>query len=164
MASDESDVEWQTGEIVKCLLENADEAERKSLELDVNMSPDKPTGDDFDPAVICDKLRTCADLLNDGVGLQAALADLKKASAVTLEDAKTAFCRAVEALPQSQATQSAEMSSEMKLINATVGFGLYVVKSSPDLKNTVQSAMVSFLNMNLCKWVAKQGGWNKLNI
>lgn len=44
MASDESDVEWQTGEIVKGLLENADEAERKSLELDVNMSPDKPTG------------------------------------------------------------------------------------------------------------------------
>lgn len=47
----------------------------------------------------------------------------------------------------------------MQLIKATVGFGLYVVKSSPDLKNTVQSAMASFLNMNLCKWVAEQGGW-----
>lgn len=44
MASDESDVEWQTGEIVKCLFENEDEADRRSMELDVNMSPDKPTG------------------------------------------------------------------------------------------------------------------------
>lgn len=60
---------------------------------------------------------------------------------------------------QSQVCEKAEVALEVQLIKASVAFGLYVWKSSPELKNKVQSAMNAFLNRRVGPWVTQQGGW-----
>lgn len=73
--------------------------------------------------------------------------------------AEAAFSHGVEALCQTQVSQSAEVTSEMQLIRASAALGLYVIKSSPDLKNKVCHAMNAFLNSRVRRWVTQQGGW-----
>lgn len=70
-----------------------------------------------------------------------------------------AFIQGVEALCKNPVSQRAEVAPEMQLIKASVAFGLYVKKSSPELKNKVQSAMTAFLTRRVGPWVAQQGGW-----
>uniref|UniRef100_A0A8C4HGK2 Bcl-2-like protein 15 n=1 Tax=Dicentrarchus labrax TaxID=13489 RepID=A0A8C4HGK2_DICLA len=130
----------------------------------------------FDPVVIADKLRSVADSLNEDVKFKAALSELRKAAAQEVhththththtENAtlmgrgKTAsFSRGVDILCQTHAAQKAEVASEVQLIKASVTFGLYVIKSSPELKSKVQNAMTAFLNRHVRTWVTEQGGW-----
>lgn len=47
----------------------------------------------------------------------------------------------------------------MQLIRASIAFGLYVKKSSPELKSKVQNAMAAFLNRRVGSWIAENGGW-----
>ena len=61
----------------------------------------------------------------------------------------------MEALCQAPVPQSAEVASDIQLIKVSVALGLYIIKSSPELKQTVQDAMAAFLNRR----VSKQGGW-----
>ncbi|KAM9362101.1 uncharacterized protein ABDE67_000117 [Symphorus nematophorus] len=160
MAPTEVDVEWQTNAIIRCLFE--DDTECGYRTLDASLECDGPEGsndDNFDPVLIADRLRQVADGLNDSVKFQAALSDLKKA--VAQEAAETAFSNSVEALCK---TQSAEVVSEVQLIKASVAFGLYVMKSCPEMKRTVQGAMSSFLNRRVRTWVTQQGGWEKVDI
>ncbi|GAA6215894.1 uncharacterized protein LOC120835289 [Lates japonicus] len=156
--TDQHKFEWQTKEIIKCLLE--DEDDRECRTFDASVETDGPGGDDFDPVLIADKLRSVADSLNDNVIFKAALNDLKKAAAE--EAAEAAFSQGVEALCQAQVSQRAEVASEMQIIKASVALGLYIKKSSPDLKNKVQSAMTTFLSRHVGTWVSQQGGWDKV--
>ncbi|XP_076599521.1 uncharacterized protein LOC143328327 [Chaetodon auriga] len=166
MAPPEAEVEWQTSEIINCLFEDEPSVGFRcspvtldaSLETDGNAESD----DHFDPVVIADKLRTVADALNDDFAFKAALADLKKAAAQ--EAAEAAFSSGVEALCRNQVSQRAEVSPEMQLIRASAAFGLYVVKSSPELKERVKSAMNAFLGRRVHSWLIKEGGWDKVNI
>lgn len=103
-----------------------------------------------------------ADSFNDDVRFKAAVKDLKQAAAQ--EAIEAAFSHGVEAIVQSQVCQKAEVASEMQLIRASVAFGLYVWKSSPELKNKVQSAMNAFLNRHVGPWVTQQGGWDRVSV
>ncbi|XP_070815268.1 bcl-2-like protein 15 [Chaetodon trifascialis] len=165
MAPPEAQVEWQTREIINCLFEDDHIVSLRCIPVRLDASlTDGPAGSDdhFDPVVIADKLRTVADTLNDDLTFKAALADLKKAAAQ--EAVEAAFSHGVEALCKTQVSQRAEVSPEMQLIRASAAFGLYVVKSSPELKDRVKSAMDAFLNQRVRSWVIKQGGWDKVHI
>uniref|UniRef100_A0A8C2Z348 Uncharacterized protein n=1 Tax=Cyclopterus lumpus TaxID=8103 RepID=A0A8C2Z348_CYCLU len=98
----------------------------------------------FDPVLIAHKLRTVADALNDDV---------------TFKALEAAFSQGVEAFCQTQVSQKAEVVSEMQLIRASVALGLYVKKTSPELKHTIQSVMTTFLTRRVGPWVTLQGGW-----
>ncbi|TDH14185.1 hypothetical protein EPR50_G00041770 [Perca flavescens] len=163
MAPSEDIVKWQTSQIIKYLLEDEEEYHSRCL-LDAGLEVDSITAsndDNFDPVQIADKLRSVADALNDDPRFQTALTDLKKAAAN--EAFEAAFSHSMETLCQTQVSQRAEVASEMQLIRASVAFGLYVIKSSPDLKFKVQSAMTAFLGRpSVVSWVTRQGGWDKV--
>lgn len=72
---------------------------------------------------------------------------------------EVAFNHGVDVLCQTHAAQKAEVAPEVQLIKASVTFGLYVIKSSPELKSKVQNAMTAFLNRRVRTWVTEQGGW-----
>ncbi|CAJ1051656.1 hypothetical protein EXN66_Car005336 [Xyrichtys novacula] len=156
----EAIVEWQTSQIIKYLLADDDEIEERRSHDDM-IEADGP-GDDFDPVIIADKLRSVGDALSEDYRFKAAMTELKKAAAQ--EAAEAAFSCGVEALCQSQVAQKAEVSPEMQLIRASVAFGLYIKKSSPDLRNKVQSTMIAFLNRRVGTWVTQQGGWDKVKV
>ncbi|XP_065810605.1 bcl-2-like protein 15 [Labrus bergylta] len=158
-------VEWQTSEIIKCLLWDEEDIKNRSLNPVCafgEVEPDGPDDDDFDPVLIADKLRRVADALNEDLMFQAALADLKQAAAQEAVDA--AFSKGVDSVFQSQVLEQAEVASEMQLIKASVAFGLYIKKSCPGLKSQVQSAMTSFLTRRVGTWVSQQGGWDKVKV
>ncbi|XP_068455083.1 bcl-2-like protein 15 [Clinocottus analis] len=159
-------LEWQTDQIIKCLLEDEHEHERDPprgvlyAELEVDSPASKSDDGPFDPVVIAGKLRAVADALNDDIMFQSALAELKQAAAK--EALEAAFSHGVEAICQTQVSQKAEVASEMQLIRASVALGLYVKKSSPELKNTIHSVMTTFLSRRVGPWVHQQGGWDKV--
>ncbi|KAM3620959.1 uncharacterized protein V6R79_004116 [Siganus canaliculatus] len=157
MAPTERLIEWQTSEIVKYLLE--DDADVQSRKLDACLEHDGPdtNDDEFDAVTIADKLKTIADAFNEDVKFRAALAELK--NAVAQEAAEAAFSHGVEALCQTHVSQQAEVAPEMQLLKAATTFGLYVMKSSPELKNKARTAMTAFLNRRMKTWVTQQGGW-----
>ncbi|XP_071350392.1 bcl-2-like protein 15 [Trachinotus anak] len=157
--TDQRTVERQTSEIIKCLFDDEDGLRSRNFDSSGCVEADGP--DDFDPVLIAEKLRSVADSLNDDVQFRSALNGLKQA--VAQEAAEAAFSRGVEALYQAPVTQRAEVAPEMQLIRASVAFGLYVKKSSPELKNKVQNAMTAFLNRHVGSWVAQQGGWDKVS-
>ncbi|KAK5934259.1 hypothetical protein CgunFtcFv8_014673 [Champsocephalus gunnari] len=157
-------VELQTSQIIKYLFDDDDDniALRK---LDAGLEVDSPPGSEdghFDPVIIGEKLRSVADSFNDDVRFKAAVKDLKQAAAQ--EAIEAAFSHGVDAIIQSQVCEKAEVALEVQLIKASVAFGLYVWKSSPELKNKVQSAMNAFLNRRVGPWVTQQGGWDQVRI
>lgn len=162
MAPVDTDIlQWQTNEIIQCLL-NDDYAESRCM-LDASLETDSVSAashDDFDPVLIADKLRSVADSMNENAEFKAALTDLKKAVAQEAIDA--AFSQSMEAICQTHVAQRAEVAPEMQLIRATVAFGLYVKNASPELKNKIQGAMNSFLNRRVGPWLSQQGGWEKV--
>ncbi|KAK5598393.1 hypothetical protein CRENBAI_012311 [Crenichthys baileyi] len=160
MAPNQVSVESQTELVIYYLL--ADENEIESRMLNASNVECDVTDDSFDPVLIADKLRSVADTLNDDASLRAALADLKQAVAEEALDA--AFRQCVETLCESQVSKGAEVAPEMQLINASVAFGLYVKKISPDLKDKVQGALTNFLNRHVGTWVSKQGGWDNVPV
>ncbi|KAM7006242.1 uncharacterized protein LKV04_002870 [Tautogolabrus adspersus] len=168
MAPTKETVEWQTSEIIKCLLADEEENENRVFPqsahgvVEADGPNDNNKDDDFDPVVIADKLRCVADALYEDYKFQAALGDLKQAAAQEAVDA--AFSHGVDTLFQSQVLEKAEVAPEMQLIRASVAVGRYVKKSCPDLKSKVQSAMTSFLNRRVGAWVTQQGGWDKVKV
>lgn len=77
--------------------------------------------------------------------------------------AEQAFSHGVEVLCQTPVAQGAEIAPEMQIIKASVAFGLYVKKSCPELRTTVQTAMLAFLVRRVGGWIAQQGGWVSRN-
>ncbi|CAB1443523.1 unnamed protein product [Pleuronectes platessa] len=155
--TDKHTFEWQTSEIIKCLLDD-DEKDSGNRSFEANeLVTDGP--DDFDPVLIADKLREVADSLNDDITFKAALNDLKKAAAQ--EAAEAAFSHGVEAL--CKVAQSSDLAPEIQLIRASVALGCYVKKSCPELKNKLQRAMTAFLNRRVGPWVDQQGGWDAVS-
>lgn len=157
MAPTADQIERQTSEILKYLFD--DEESHTPRQLDDCIETDGPE-DGFDPVLIADKLRTVADALNEDVKIKAVLTNLKQAAVQEAVD--QAFSTGVEAVCQVSGFQTAEIAPEVQLLKASVAFGLYVTKCSPELKNKVQSAMAVFLNRRVEPWVAQQGGWNKV--
>ncbi|KAM9758790.1 uncharacterized protein ACNS7B_005693 [Menidia menidia] len=157
MAPSEAVVARQTAQIIYCLLEDecapASRAFKDEYETDGN-------GDDFDPVLIADKLRSIADSMNEDAMFQAALSGLRKAAAE--EAVEAAFSSGVDAVCKAHTSKGPEVAPEMQLIRASVAFGLYVKKSSPELKSKVQTAMAAFLNRRVGSWVERQGGWSKV--
>ncbi|KAM4588133.1 uncharacterized protein PAE49_002707 [Odontesthes bonariensis] len=160
MAPTEVDIEWQTNAIIHFLLDDEGTLEPRHLQSADEGQYETDGGDDFDPVLIADKLRTIADSMNDDVKFQAALSGLKQAAAK--EAVEAAFSKSVEALCETHASKGTEVAPEMQLIKASVAFGLYVKKSSPELINKVQGAMATFLNRRVGAWVQQQGGWTKV--
>ncbi len=78
---------------------------------------------------------------------------------ISPQAAEQAFIQGVEAICQTPVSKGAEVAAEVQLIRASVAFGLYVIKSCPELKNTVSDVMNTFLNRRVGTWVTKQGGW-----
>lgn len=158
------ELEWQTTQIIKYLLEDEDEEHDRCCLSSATLEVDSPAGasndDTFDPVLIADRLRSVADALNDNAQFRAAVADLRQAAAQ--EALEAAFGDGVEAICQTKVAQQADVASEMQLIRASVAFGLYIKKSSPELKSKIQSAMTAFLNRRVGPWVSQQGGWDKV--
>lgn len=157
MAPTAAQIERQASEILKYLFDDDDD-DIKPRELD-DIETDGPTDDTFDPVLIADKLRTVADALNDDIQCKAVLNDLKQA--VAQEAVEAVFTNGVKKLCQSQVSQRAEVAPEMQLIVAAVALGRFITKSSPELKNKVQSAVGVILSKS-GGWVAQQGGWDKV--
>ncbi|XP_054473055.1 uncharacterized protein LOC129105860 isoform X2 [Anoplopoma fimbria] len=157
-------LQWQTDQIIKCLLDIEDEDSPQCRLLDCNLEVDSSSAesreDTFDPVVIADKLRTVADAMAEDVHFRAALTEMRQAAAQ--EAFEAAFSHGVDAICQTQVAQRAEVVSEMQLIKASVSFGLYVKKSCPELKHKIQSVMSSFLTARVGPWVTQQGGWEKV--
>ncbi|KAK2862330.1 hypothetical protein Q5P01_001863 [Channa striata] len=158
MAPTENQVQVQTSEIIKYLFE--DEHAVLFRTLDSNVECDGP--ESFDPVPIADKLRIVADSLTENPQFKAAFTDFKRAAAQ--EAVELAFSQSVDALCNTHVSQRAEVAPEMQIITASVAFGLYIKKSSPDLRNKVQSAMIAFLNRRVGTWIVKQGGWDKVAV
>ncbi|KAL6111697.1 bcl2l15 [Pungitius sinensis] len=155
--------EWQTDQIVKCLLGDEDEVcAQRCIYSDLETDGPTSTSDDdnFDPVIIADKLRTVADSLNADAQFKAVLGELKQA--VAREALETAFSNGVDVICQTPVCQKAEVFPEMQLIRASVALSLYVRKSSPELKNTIQGVMSAFLSRRVGPWVMQQGGWDKV--
>ncbi|KAG7495408.1 bcl-2 15 [Solea senegalensis] len=155
--TDKNTVDLQTSKIIECLFEDEDVLGFRHF--DNCVETDGP--EDFDPVKVAGKLRHIADSLNNDLAFKAALDELKQA--VAQEAAEAAFSHGVEVLCQTQVSQKAEVAPEMQLIRASVALGLYIKKSSPDLKNQVCSAMTAFLNRRVGTWVAQQGGWHNVS-
>uniref|UniRef100_A0A1A7XV07 Bcl-2-like protein 15 n=1 Tax=Iconisemion striatum TaxID=60296 RepID=A0A1A7XV07_9TELE len=149
-------VEWQTTLVIECLLDDDDGVVNREFS---SLETDGP-GDQFDPVLVADKLRTIADAMNEDPRFQKVLKDLKQAAAQEVVD--QAFSNGVETLCQAHVSKGAEVAPEMQLIKASVAFGLYVKKSAPELKTQVQHALTNFLTRRVGSWVAKQGGWDKV--
>ncbi|KAM6980834.1 bcl-2-like protein 15 [Aplochiton taeniatus] len=110
----------------------------------------------FDPIKIAGKLRELGDDYEEKV-IKPLMNNLKY---VPAHQAAAAFGEGVTFLCQSHVAQRPGVAPEMQLIQASVAFGLYVRKASPDLREKVQDAMVAFLNSRVGSWVAQQGGWD----
>ncbi|XP_069393648.1 bcl-2-like protein 15 [Paralichthys olivaceus] len=154
--------QWQTSEIIKCLLQDEEQDEEQGVQCrSCHGSVETDGPDDFDPVLIADKLRNVADSLNDDITFKATLNSLKEAAAQ--EAVEAAFSQGVEALCQTYVAQTPEVAPEMQLINASVALVLFVKKSSPELIKKVQRAMMSFFNRRVSTWVTQQGGWDKVS-
>lgn len=159
MAPTEGIVERQTKEIIKWLFDDEDSV--KPRMLDCTLEPDGPGDEnDFDPVIIADKLRAVADALNKDANFKKVLDELKKTAAT--EATEAAFERGVELLCKSHVAQKADIAPEMQLIQASAAIGLYLKKSYPEMKETVKTAMASFLNRRVGKWLTEKGGWGKV--
>ncbi|XP_025763155.1 uncharacterized protein LOC112846943 [Oreochromis niloticus] len=159
MAPAEKNVEWQTQKIIECLFDDEDSV--KSRVLDCHLETDSPGDEnDFDPVIIADKLRAVADALNEDPNFKKALDELKKTAAT--EATEAAFERGVELLCKSHVAQNADIAPEMQLIQASAAIGLYLKKSYPEMKETVKTAMASFLKNRVGKWLTEKGGWGKV--
>ncbi|CAN9512350.1 unnamed protein product [Ophioblennius macclurei] len=158
MAPTAVNVERQTNLIIKCLFDDAVDFRQLDDGLEVDGPADED--DDFDPALVADKLRRIGDALVEDPRFSAALSDLKKAAAQ--EGMEAAFGHSVDVLRKTQPHLSAEVIPEMQLIRASVAIGLYVKKSVPELISKVQSVMGPFLNRQVGSWIAEQGGWDRV--
>lgn len=158
MAPAEKNVELQTQKIIECLFDDEDSV--KPRVLDCHLETDSPGENDFDPVIIADKLRAVAEALNKDANFKKALDELKKTAAT--EATEAAFERGVELLCKSHVAQKADIAPEMQLIQASAAFGLYLKKSYPEMKENVKTAMASFLNRRVGKWVTEKGGWGKV--
>ncbi|XP_038862871.1 uncharacterized protein LOC120058338 isoform X2 [Salvelinus namaycush] len=78
-----------------------------------------------------------------------------------LEMAVEEFARSVDSLC---AAQGAEVAPEMQLLRASMALGLYVKKTCPDLRATIQSCMTAFINTRLAGWINQQGGWDQVTM
>ncbi|TNN32792.1 hypothetical protein EYF80_057044 [Liparis tanakae] len=164
--TDAATLEWQTDQIVKCLLQDEDEHAHAHVPVlhgcyafDAELEVDGPSSQSdegpFDPVLIAHKLRSVADVLNDDAAFRAAVNELQGAAA--REALEAAFGLGVEAL--CRLSQQPEVASELQLIRASVALGLYVKKTSPELRTKVQGAMSAFLSRRVGAWVTRQGGW-----
>lgn len=157
MAPTQAQVEDQTCKIIDCLFADKDYTVFRQLTCD--LETDGPE-DAFDASAIAAKLRSVADTLDADTQFKAAVDQMK--IAVVQEAVDAAFTQGVESLFQSPASQPAEVTPEMQLIQASVALGLYIKKSCPELKIKVQNAMAAFLNRRVGTWVVQQGGWDKV--
>eukprot|EP00064_Thunnus_orientalis_P005540 superscaffoldBa00000546_g5554 len=159
MAPTAAQIERQTSEILKYLFDDDDD-DIKPRELD-GIETDGPT-------VVWQlerklKLQKRRDYM---IGTQVYTKmvhpplDPRRASA-ELGAVEAVFTNGVKKLCQSQVSQRAEVAPEMQLIVAAVALGRFITKSSPELKNKVQSAVGVILSRS-GGWVAQQGGWDKV--
>ncbi|KAM6947020.1 uncharacterized protein PEZ65_000718 [Lycodopsis pacificus] len=155
-------VEWQTEQIIKCLFEDEDEDDIKSRTFcdDLEVDSARSDEDTFDPVLTADILKKVSDAMKDDVEFKAALTGLTQA--VAEEAMEMMFSRGVDAICKTRVCQQPEVSSEMQLINASVAFGLYLKKSSPQLKMNIQRVMSAFITNRVGPWLAQQGGWGKV--
>ncbi|XP_076740030.1 uncharacterized protein LOC143418610 [Maylandia zebra] len=156
MAPDEKIVEWQTNEIIESLFNDENSARPRMIDGDLETD----SSDDFDPVIIADKLRAVADTLNKDPNFKKALDELKKTAAT--EATEAAFERGVELLCKSHVAQKADIAPEMQLIRASAAIGLYLKNSYPEMKENVKTALASFLNRRVGKWITEKGGWGKV--
>ncbi|KAK9529255.1 hypothetical protein VZT92_013363 [Zoarces viviparus] len=152
-------VEWQTEQIIKCLFE--DDITCRSLSCEgLEVDSARNDEDTFDPVQAAETLKRVGDAMKDDVEFKAALAGLKQAVAEEAMD--MVFSRGVDAICKTHVCQQPEVSSEMQLINASVAFGLYLQKSSPQLETKIRRAMVAFITSRVGVWLFQQGGWGNV--
>ncbi|KAK6318778.1 hypothetical protein J4Q44_G00099890 [Coregonus suidteri] len=150
------DIEQQTLEIISCFFE--EEHALGFRDLGGCIESDGPGDDDmFDPVVIADKLRELGDDFEEKY-IQPHISRLQRAVA---NKAVEEFARSVDSLC---AAQSAEVAPEMQLLRASMALGLYVKKTCPDLRATIQSCMAAFINTRLAGWITQQGGWDQVTM
>eukprot|EP00063_Salmo_salar_P014548 XP_013989383.1 PREDICTED: uncharacterized protein LOC106566081 [Salmo salar] len=151
------DIEQQTFDIISCFFEE----EQKPVchrTGDGGIESDGPGDDDgFDPVLIADKLRELADDF-DVTFIQPHIRKLQEAVA---DKAVEEFARSVDSLC---AAQRAEVAPEMQLLRASMALGLYIKKTCPDLRPTIQSCMAAFINTRLAGWINQQGGWDQVTM
>ncbi|XP_008407519.1 uncharacterized protein LOC103464902 [Poecilia reticulata] len=152
-------IKAQTESVVYYLLADEDECDRSYGDVE---SDSKEAPGDFDPVIIADRLRTIGDALNKDQSFTKAIKDLTEA--VTEEAVATVFEQSVETLCETYVSREAALAPELQLIHASVALGLYLKKNSPALKDKVRNAMSNFLNSRVSRWVAQQGGWDKVPV
>ncbi|KAJ7998897.1 hypothetical protein DPEC_G00209740 [Dallia pectoralis] len=147
-------IDNQTLDILSCLFD--EEAEvgfrtRGTIQTDGGVDDD----DDFDPVVIADKLREVADHL-DKEFLKPHIKIIQQAAADKMVEE---FGRSVDSLCSSHVAQKLEVAPEFQLLKASMALGLYVRKTCPDLKDSIQITMAAFIKSRLAGWISRQGGW-----
>ncbi|KAI1890521.1 hypothetical protein AGOR_G00154550 [Albula goreensis] len=147
------EIEFQTINIIRCLLEDISTDDRCMVEPDGAVNEDQ-----FDPTLIADKLRELADDYDEKV-IQPLMKNITQAAA---DQVVTAFGDSVDSLCKSWVAERAEVSAEKHLLKATIMLGLYVKRNSPCLTGAIQNAMANILNTRLGTWVADQGGWDEV--
>lgn len=83
----------------------------------------------------------------------------KKYCLLSPQATEAAFERGVELLCKSHVAQKADIAPEMQLIRASAAIGLYLKNSYPEMKENVKTALASFLNRRVGKWITEKGGW-----
>ncbi|XP_055774015.1 bcl-2-like protein 2 isoform X2 [Salvelinus fontinalis] len=151
------DIEQQTFDIISCFFE---EEQNRICNRKVygSIESDGPgDGDGFDPVVIADKLRE----LGDDFDVKFIQPHIRKLRQAVADKAVEEFARSVDSLC---AAQGAEVAPEMQLLRASMALGLYVKKTCPDLRATIQSCMTAFINTRLAGWINQQGGWDQVTM
>nr|XP_046168088.1 bcl-2-like protein 2 [Oncorhynchus gorbuscha] len=151
------DIEQQTFDIISCFFEEEQNPVcfRKVYR---DIESDGPGDDDgFDPVVIADKLRE----LGDDFDVKFIQPHIRKLQQAVADKAVEEFARTVDSLC---AAQRAEVAPEMQLLKASMALGLYVKKTCPDLRATIQSCMTAFINTRLAGWITQQGGWDQVTM
>ncbi|XP_024239904.1 uncharacterized protein LOC112221795 isoform X1 [Oncorhynchus tshawytscha] len=158
------DIEQQTFDIISCFFEE-EQNPVCNRKVYGGIESDGP-GDDhltyfaddgFDPVVIADKLRE----LGDDFDVKFIQPHIRKLQQAVADKAVEEFARTVDSLC---AAQRAEVAPEMQLLRASVALGLYVKKTCPDLRATIQSCMTAFINTRLAGWITQQGGWDQVTM
>ncbi|XP_031682969.1 uncharacterized protein LOC116374427 [Oncorhynchus kisutch] len=151
------DIEQQTFDIISCFFEEEQNpvCNRKVYR---DIESDGPGDDDeFDPVVIADKLRE----LGDDFDVKFIQPHIRKLQQAVADKVVEEFARTVDSLC---AAQRAEVAPEMQLLRASMALGLYVKKTCPDLRATIQSCMTAFINTRLAGWITQQGGWDQVTM
>ncbi|XP_023993005.1 bcl-2-like protein 15 isoform X1 [Salvelinus sp. IW2-2015] len=163
------DIEQQTFNIISCFFEEEhNQTWNRTVKVCERIESDGPgdepkfvskTGenDGFDPVVIADKLRE----LGDDFDVKFIQPHIRKLQQAVADKAVEEFARSVDSLC---AAQGAEVAPEMQLLRASMALGLYVKKTCPDLRATIQSCMTAFINTRLAGWINQQGGWDQVTM